>query len=159
MNIDQEYIKDVWEIMAKNDGDAYRDNRNVHQAVLKAKMQLVREFTEALNELQKEMEQQIYGKWYVDEIEAAKAAELHSFKTAPMLREWVEVTEACYDFWLNEMLPLRHRPGSFFFPEPLTHTSNGVSIHWYFWQDGGKYYVKEAELPPQYRAWVEKGVF
>ncbi|MCX6217573.1 hypothetical protein [Spirosoma sp.] len=155
MNIDTDYIKDVWEIIAKNNGDAYRNGKNVPQAVAKARAQLVLEFVQALNELVPEMEQAVYAKWYCDEIEEALTAELHSFKKAPMLLEGVEVSERCYDFWLNEMLPIRHRPGSFFFAEPLAHTADNLPIHWYFWQEGGKYWVKETALPKQYRAWTE----
>ena len=95
---DPSAIVDYLATLALNNGEAYRNGRNVQQAIQQAKRELIVEFTQLLNEISNQAADEVNAEWFEDEIKAAESQALRGFWPLVDAGQTVEVypLSGCY---------------------------------------------------------------
>ena len=144
---DPSAIVDYLATLALNNGEAYRNGRNVQQAIQQAKRELIVEFTQLLNEISNQAADEVNAEWFEDEIKAAESQALRGFWPLVDAGQTVEVSQKAYEHYFEALPLIGMLPNGYLFAEGEDYDDTGKRLVYKFYRQSSQYYCQRIPLP------------
>lgn len=129
---DKTAIADYLATLAINNGDAYRNGRDVAKAMKAAQLEFMKEFREMMDEAVKTATQEVNNHWFEEEIRAAEKAAYTDFFARVDAGETVQVQPHVYEHYLDLLPPVSCWATGFLFAEGDDRDSQGKRLVYQF---------------------------